>query len=153
MKQTFFRKTTASAAIALLCACTFLPASADDRTPIPADRLPARSRAFLQKHFAGKRPLLVVRERDFPDISYEVGYADGHKVEFRKDGRWKEVDCLQDTVPATIVPKTVADFVSAHYPNSYICKLERDRKGYEVKLGNRLELTFDLKFHLVEIDD
>ena len=40
-----------------------------------------------------------------------------------------------------------------HYPDSYICKVERDRKGYEVKLNNRLELTFDPRFRLIEMDD
>ena len=29
----------------------------------------------------------------------------------------------------------------------------RDKRDYEVKLTNGLELTFDLKFNLIDIDD
>ena len=52
-----------------------------------------------------------------------------------------------------IVPQPILTFVRKHYPDSHICKVERDRKGYEVKLDNRLELTFGAKFRLIEVDD
>jgi hypothetical protein len=32
-------------------------------------------------------------------------------------------------------------------------KIDRDRRDYEISLSNRLELTFDKKFNLVDIDD
>ena len=35
---------------------------------------------------------------------------------------------------------------------SKILKIERDKKDYEVKLSNRTELKFDLKFNLIDID-
>ncbi len=153
MNQKINRTTMIIAICVALLAGAILPACADDKRPITAEQLPARSQTFLKKHFGDKRILLVTLEREYLKTTYEVRYADGTGVEFRKDGEWKEVDCRLDTVPAAIVPKPIADFVAAHYPDSHICKVERDRKGYEVKLSNRLELVFDPKFRLMEVDD
>lgn len=147
-------RTTMTVAICVLLA--FFPTlsvSADDDTPIIVDRLPAKSKAFLERHFCDKNMAYVVHDRDFLKVTYEVQYIEGIKVEFRKDGEWKEVNCLLDTVPSAIVPQPISVFITKHYPHTYICKIERDTKEYEVKLKNGLELTFGSKFHIVKIDD
>ena len=41
---------------------------------------------------------------------------------------------------------------ATNYPDAKILKIERDKKDYEVKLSNRTELKFDLKFNLIDID-
>lgn len=153
MNQKINRTTMIIAICVALLMGAILPACADDKRPITAEQLPAKSQTFLKTHFSGKRILLVTLERGHLKTTYEVRYADGTGVEFRKDGGWKEVDCRLDTVPAAIVPQPVLTFVAEHYPDSHICKVERDRKGYEVKLSNRLELAFDPKFRLMEVDD
>jgi predicted nucleotide-binding protein (sugar kinase/HSP70/actin superfamily) len=75
------------------------------------------------------------------------------KIEFNGDGEWKDVDCKFGAVPAAIIPKKIASYVEKNYPDAKIIKIDRDRRDYEVSLSNRLELTFDMKFNLVEIDD
>ena len=75
------------------------------------------------------------------------------KAEFYKDGEWKEVDCRYSSVPAAVVPAQIAQYVSGHYPDASIVQIDRDKHDYEVKLSNGLELTFDLKFNLIDIDD
>ena len=40
-----------------------------------------------------------------------------------------------------------------NYPDTKVLKIERDKKEYEVKLSNRVELKFDLKFNLIDIDN
>ena len=149
-----FDRTTATVAVCVaFLLCAILPACADNKRPITAEQLPAKSQTFLKTHFGDKRILLVTLEREHLKTSYEVRYADGTGVEFRKDGEWTEVDCRLDAVPTAIVPQPIRTFVAEYYPDSHICKVERDRKGYEVKLDNRLELTFDTKFRLLEVDD
>ena len=32
-------------------------------------------------------------------------------------------------------------------------KIDRDRRGYDVKLNNGMEIEFDKKFNVVDIDD
>ena len=92
-------------------------------------------------------------ERDFLEARYEVIFTDGAKAEFYKDGEWKEVDCRYSSVPAAVVPAQIAQYVSGHYPDASIVQIDRDKHDYEVKLSNGLELTFDLKFNLIDIDD
>ena len=43
-------------------------------------------------------------------------------------------------------------YVKATYPSCRIEEIEKDRRGYEVKLSNKLELTFDKKLNIVDID-
>ncbi|MDE6858048.1 MAG: PepSY-like domain-containing protein, partial [Alistipes sp.] len=67
-------------------------------------------------------------------------------------GEWKEVDCKFTEVPAGIVPAPIAEYVVNNYPNTEVVKIEKDSREYEVKLSNRMELTFDRRFNLTDID-
>ena len=84
--------------------------------------------------------------------SYEVIFTNGDKVEFDNKGNWEEVNCKYSAVPAAIIPATIQKYVTTNYPDAKILKIERDKKDYEVKLSNRTELKFDLKFNLIDID-
>ena len=44
-------------------------------------------------------------------------------------------------------------YVKDNYPDVKVFLIERDRNNYELKLSNRLELTFDSKFNIIDIDD
>ena len=70
------------------------------------------------------------------------------------------VACANEDRPIQVeqLPAAAQKFIKAHFPDSKISyakiiKIDRDRRDYEVSLSNRLELTFDMKFNLVEIDD
>ena len=126
---------------------------ADIDTPISAAQLPQKAQVFIKQHFPNREIAYAKLERDFPGLSYEVILTNSTKLEFNKDGEWKEVDCKYKPVPAAIVPEAIAAFTTMHYPNVIIVKIDRDSRGYEVDLSNGLELTFDLKFNLIEIDD
>ena len=43
--------------------------------------------------------------------------------------------------------------VKATFPDAIIIKLDRDRRGYEVKLSNGLEIEYNKKFQVVDIGD
>ena len=47
----------------------------------------------------------------------------------------------------------VSEKVKAHYPDAKILKIERDANDYEVKLSNRLELTFNKRFKIMDVDN
>jgi hypothetical protein len=80
-------------------------------------------------------------------------FADGAKVEFARNGEWKEVDCRRSSVPSPIVPDKILKYVKANYPDAKVMLIERDKNDYEVRLSNRLELTFDKAFNIIDIDD
>ena len=57
-------------------------------------------------------------------------------------------------IPASIVPNFAVDYLKAHnFAAEGVTKVERDRKGYEVKLSHRWEISFDSQMRVVDIDD
>ena len=128
-------------------------ASADNDRIIAFDQLPAKAREFVKQYFPSEKVSYVKEESDFMELSYEVVFAQGTKVEFIGQGEWKEVDCRYSTLNEKLVPAQIRDYVSKNFPDTKFVKIEKGYRGYEVKLTNRLELTFDAEYHLVDIDD
>ncbi|MFR0763818.1 MAG: PepSY-like domain-containing protein [Alistipes communis] len=127
--------------------------SADNDRPISVSELPEKAQQFIRQHFPNERCSFAKMERELFDTTYEVIFTSSSKVEFLKNGDWKEVDCKYSTVPAAIIPQQIAQYVSQYYPDTSVVQIDRDKRDYEVKLTNGLELTFDLKFNLIDIDD
>ena len=126
--------------------------SADNDRPISVSELPEKAQQFIRQHFPNEK-VFAKMERELFDTTYEVIFTSSSKVEFLKNGDWKEVDCKYSTVPAAIIPQQIAQYVSQYYPDTSVVQIDRDKRDYEVKLTNGLELTFDLKFNLIDIDD
>lgn len=131
-----------------------LTAKADDDKPIDFKQLPQQAQQFVKQHFNGVMVSLVKMESDFLDKSYEVIFSNGSKVEFNKKGVWKEVNCKYSVVPDAVIPVQIRNYVSKNYPNVKILKIEKeDRQRHEVELSNGLDLKFDSKFNLIDIDN
>ncbi len=126
---------------------------ADDDRPIQAAELPRQAQEFIQKYFPQSEISYAKMERDFFDTTYEVVFTNSSKAEFRKNGDWKEVDCKYAALPEGLVPPQIAAFAADRYPGTKIVRIERDKYEYEVKLSNGIELTFDRKFNLIDIDN
>lgn len=129
------------------------PAFAGNDRMITVEELPAASQQFIKAHFADLEVSYAKVDEEVFDKDYKVVFVNGSKVEFTKNGQWKEVECKYTEVPAGIVPKQIADYVAKNFTGRKVVSIDRDRRDYEVKLDNGLDLTFDLKFRLVEIDD
>ncbi|MBQ5731112.1 MAG: PepSY-like domain-containing protein [Bacteroidaceae bacterium] len=132
---------------------SFTTAKADNDRVISKEKLPANTLQFISTHFAGLKISYVKEERDLFEKNYQVVFTDGTKLEFQRNGEWKEIDCRYSQVPAAIIPEAIKKYVSEHYPNEKFLQIDHDRNDYEVKLSNRLELTFDKKFNIIDIDD
>lgn len=141
-------------ALCSLFALNIFPAHAGNDRAITVDQLPEAAQLFLKKYFAEEQVAFAKQETDFfESTTYEVVFLSRKKVEFRKDGAWKEVDCRFSAVPAGIVPEAIVRKVGELYKDALIFEIDRDRRDIEVKLSNGLELTFDLQYNLVDIDD
>lgn len=142
--------------LSLVCLFTVLAVQAaqDDDRPIRIDQLPQKAQTFVREHFSGIKVALAKMESDFFDKSYEVIFTNGNKIEFYRNGDWKEIECKYTEVPASAVPSFIQTYVNDNYDGQKIWKLEYndDRKRYEVKLSNRWELNFDLKGNLIDLD-
>lgn len=128
-------------------------AFADNDRIIPYEQLPAKAQKFVEQYFPSEKVSYVKEEADFMEVSYEVMFAQGSKVEFTGNGEWVEVECRYSTLDDKLVPAQIKDYVTKNFPDAKFVKIERKYRGYEVKLTNRLELTFDGNFNLVDIDD
>lgn len=130
-----------------------VPAFAGNDRPITVGELPASSQQFIKAHFAGVEVSYAKVDEELFDKDYKVVFVNGSKIEFAKDGQWKEVDCKYGEVPAAVVPQQIRDYVTNHFAGRKVVGIDRDRRDYEVKLDNDVDLKFDLKFRLIEIDD
>ncbi len=128
-------------------------AQAGTDVAISASQLPARARQTLSANFPNLKISLAKMEKDMFSLSYDVILTDGTKVEFNKQGEWTSVECCKQSVPAQFVPAQIAALVKRRYGNKRICEIERDKNGYDVRLHDGLELKFNKKMQLVDIDD
>ena len=141
--------------VILTLACVFTLVSnlkADNYQPIAISQLPQEAQTFLSTYFPSSKTSLVRKEIDLLELSYDVIFADGSKVEFDRQGHWTEVDCLTRALPAGIVPAAIGKVIEAQYPQAQPTKIERDHRDTDVKLNNRVELTFNKKHQLIDID-
>ena len=138
-------------AILLLVAmmATSFIAKADHDQVITFDQMPEAAQAFHKQYFAGKVPLVVTVDWD----DYTIRYESGEKVEFDKQGSWKEIDCRASQVPVELIPEEIKANIQATFPGAIILKIDRNRRGYEVKLNNGLEVEYSPTFQVIDIDD
>lgn len=137
--------------VSLLLICVNI-ACADNERPIQVTELPANAQQLIKQHFSDRKVLLAKVETEIVSKSYEVFFADGDHIDFDSKGNWTEIECNATVVPAALVPAAISQYVKANYPEQTVKKIEKDRKEYEVKLSNRIELTFDTNFKLIDVD-
>jgi hypothetical protein len=125
----------------------------DNDRPIEFSELPEGARKFVNKHFSGTNVTHVTVDKDFDSTEYKVFLEGGVKLEFNGSGEWREVENRYAMVPRDIVPSEIASYVASNYPSSTIVEIKRGRNGWELTLSGGLELSFNKKYELVEIDD
>jgi hypothetical protein len=128
-------------------------ACANADRPIAVENLPQKAQQFIKKYFSQVGVTYATEDRDVISKDYEVMFADGSRIDFASNGEWTSVECKGKAVSAGIVPQQIEAYVTQNYPDAHIRKIDRDRTDYEVSLSNRLELTFNKNFKLIEIDD
>jgi hypothetical protein len=127
-------------------------ARAEDK-PVTFNQLPESARNFIDSNYQSVKLVLATKDDDFIRPEFHVVLENGVALQFDNDGRLEKIASRSGDIPAAVIPKQIADIVKSHYPDANIVEYEVDRKTYEVKLSNRIEITFDSSFRLVEIDD
>ena len=133
----------------VLTICLPIHLQADNDQVITFDRLPATAQTMLNQNFADKVPLVITADWD----DYKVMYASGEKVEFDKRGNWRDIECKASQVPTDLIPAKIAANVNATFPGSTITEIDRDHTGYSVQLSNGLELEYNRRFQVIDVDD
>lgn len=124
---------------------------------IPFEQLPQNAQVFTRTYFKAEDPLYrqayVTYDPELFDSSYMVVFTNGDGLEFNKDGEWKDYECTQCFVPNEVIPAPIQAYLSANMAGQRVKKIEKNRRSYDVKLDSGLELEFDLKGNLIELDD
>lgn len=149
MKKTY--RLTTLLIVSICCILISNHAQADNNRPVTLKQMPSPAQQFIAKHFLSAEIMLSTVEGYMFDKNYDVVFKNGDKIEFNRTGEWTSVNC-KGGVPAGIVPEQIASHVQAQYPGVKIIEIEKDDRHYDVKLSNRIELTFNSSFKLVEAD-
>lgn len=140
----------------LLVTLFFIQANvkADNDKLIQFTQLPQQAQKLVKSHFDKSAISVVKMESGFFDKSYEVIFSNGDKLDFDKSGNWKEIDCRYGTLPQAVVPVAIRNYISKNYPDAKVVKIEKEDRGQiEVGLSNQLDITFDSKFNVIDIDN
>ena len=135
--------------VVVVCVCT---ECADDFTTTDVTSLPAKAQQYL-KHFDSPVAYIEVDNDGVFGKNYDVKLKDGSEIDFDKKGEWKSIDTNLKSVTATFVHKSIADYVKKNYPYTFVSKIERDSRGYDVELSNHMDLKFDTNGNFVRFDD
>lgn len=138
-------------AICCMVSCNMVANAGNDK-PISVNALPAKAQTLLSQHFNGQKVMLATIESGVVSRSYDVVLQNGTKLEFDKKGNLTEIDCKQATVPDQLIPQAIKNYLMANYAGQSVKKIEMNKNEYEVELANRLDLTFNKHFQLIDID-
>ena len=141
------------AALMLICSTGVALADGHERA-ITVQQLPQPAQEFLKQHFDSLTVAYVVEDVKHFGSEYEVVYTDRTEVDFRRDGQWESVERKYAPVPASIVPKQIAEFVArSNFPWQFIKEIDRDPYTWEIELSSGLEIKFDMQFNVIGYDD
>ena len=129
----------------------FIMASCMEKA-VAVDQLPAPAREFINTYFPGDKIVIASKDDDIVRPDYEVILESGTELQFSSSGALEKVSCSKG-IPAEVVPQSIRDYVSAHYPSAGFREYEVERRTYEVTLTNGLELKFNSVFIIMEVDD
>lgn len=130
--------------LTVLFAMMILSVSAFADQRIDPTTLPANIREAVKGWYPNATVMFAEADWD----SYEVALSNGAEIDFRKTGDWKQIECMAG-VPASAVPEKIAAEIAKKFPDIPVVKIEKEYRGYEVKLQNRMELYFNEKGKLI----
>lgn len=121
--------------------------------PITEDQLPATVRQFIAKFFDTQQVAQVAMDKDPENLSYQVSFTDGSMAKFNAEGQWTHIESKSPKVPNGIVPWEIEKFLYSAYADTDVTRIERTpRDYYTVELDTGLELTFNEKYILVNME-
>lgn len=122
---------------------------------ITKEELPKESIEFLNTYFSDTKENIIRVDYDIWIEDYQV-FLDNVEIEFYKSGKLKEIKC-RNGVDYKILPKEIIKDLLSRYKNPIIKEFQieiesKRRVYYEVTLKGGLELTYNKRFKLIDID-
>lgn len=131
---------------------TFAIVKADDR-PVTFNQLPQAAQTFINTNYPDEKVAFATVDDDFIRPDYHVALVSGVMLQFEHGGSLEKIETRNGNIPAGIIPFQIIDMVKQYYPETQITEYEIGKRSYEVKLSNRMEMKFNTKFQIIELDD
>lgn len=138
-------------ALALMMA-SMTNVKADDK-PVTFNQLPKAAQTFINVNYPNEKMSFATVDDDFIRPDYHVALVNGVMIQFENDGSMEKIEVRNGDLPEGIVPRQITEAVKGYYPDAKIIGYEVGKRSYEVKLSNRMELKFNSRFDVIEIDD
>ena len=114
----------------VLSLLSVMACAGNDKITSDTNILPVSSRQFISDHF-----------KDIPVSHIQI---EKNLIRIKRHGL---------PIPPAIIPEVIQDLIKKNYSSNKVVKIEKEIRDYEIKLDNGLEMTFDLKGNLIDIDD
>lgn len=125
-----------------------------DKVAIEFAQLPNNAQTFIKTHFPDKTISIIFHDKDMFDKDYEVVFEDTSNVDFNSKGEWTEIEIKSEPgVPTEAIPTAIVNYVNAKHPTTFIIKINKDRRDYEVELRNGIDIVFDKNGNFLRYDD
>lgn len=106
--------------------------------PVAVNQLPKNIVQFVESNFPTEQIAFAKRD-GFSE--YELYLTDRTEIEF-EHGKWKTVK-NRAGINVAPIKAAIANYIGENYGGVEVVEIESKAYGYEVELGNRIELIFD----------
>lgn len=145
--KSFNFKTTAFIFVASL---TLL--SCDKETILQDSEIPTAIKSYVTENFPENPIIQAVKDRDGITTTYDIILDQNIKLEFNSDKEIIDIEGVT-ALPNSVIPKKIAQYVSANHPTNTITDWKIDDRRQKVKLNNGLELEFNKDGDFLRIDN
>lgn len=131
--------------VTLLSALTLMAAG---QPTMSFDKLPAKSRDFVHRYFAGDKVQSVEHAKHHSTDTYDVNFTNGDKLTFdAHSGDCLAIHLAEGAMPSTLLPQKVQDYLKKHYPSAHVTSMSRINGGCCIGLntGEKVCLNKDGK--------
>lgn len=131
--------------VVLLSALTLMAAP---QHTVSFDKLPAKSRDFVHRYFAGDKVQNIEHAKHHSTDTYNVNFTNGDKLSFdAHSGDCLAIHLAEGTIPSKMLPQKVQDYLKTHYPTARATSIERINGGSCIGLstGEKVCLNKDGK--------
>ncbi len=106
-------------------------------------KIPKEATTFIEANFKGATIQEVKKEAEGTTFKYDVKLANGVKIEFNNRGRWREIESKTTSLPTTMLPQSVGQYIQKNYSGAKITEVKKGVRFDFVEINNNTTLQFD----------
>lgn len=129
-----------------------LAASANMSEDLAKSPLPDTAKSFIAEHFADKEFKHAKVKKFDEKVPFQARFKDGSRIDFDANGNWVEIEVKHSVVPEVVIPEQILSYMKEIFAGQNVIKIQKKHWGYEVELGNDMELYFDTEGRFIKLE-